>query len=144
MSETDQTNDAVGVVMKALAAVEERRIEELAGLYHPEIQFFWPPGLPYSGRHRGLGEIMAMSAAFEQLWGPLQPDAETRRMTPELVAAHGEDVVVRYVWRAVDPQGARLAADTLAHYKVRGGRLIQAKMYYFDLAGLLDFVADAC
>src|SRR5260370_932035 len=45
MSRTASTD----IVMAAFAAVERRDERRLAELYHPEIEFHWPPSLPYGG-----------------------------------------------------------------------------------------------
>ena len=84
-----------------------------------------------------------MAAAFAEVWGPLQPTARERRTDPALVSASGDCVTVRYTWRGQSQLGRRFATDTLANYDVRGGRLSRAEMFYFDHAGLCEFVAHA-
>ncbi len=49
MSRTASTD----IVMAAFAAVERRDERRLAELYHPEVEFHWPPSLPYGGSFRG-------------------------------------------------------------------------------------------
>jgi ketosteroid isomerase-like protein len=140
MPMTEQTNQAI--VLDVLDAVERRDRARLARLYHPNIEFHWPPGLPYSGSHRGAG-VAEMTSRFAEVWVPLQPTEVDRRMDPQVVAAQGENVVVRYIWRGRDGEGRTIAADTLAHYQVRDGKLASARMYHFDLTGLLHFLSVA-
>src|SRR5258708_13995648 len=45
MSRTASTD----IVMAAFAAVELRDEPRLAELYHPEVEFHWPPSLPSAG-----------------------------------------------------------------------------------------------
>jgi ketosteroid isomerase-like protein len=132
----------VDVVLDVLDAVEKRDAPRLAQLYHPDIEFHWPPGLPYSGVHRGVA-VSQMSLRFAQGWLPLQPTTTERRMEPSVIAAQGPDVVVRYSWKGLDASGNAFATPTMAHYQVRHDRLARAQMYHYDLVGLVDFVAAA-
>ncbi|MPZ58767.1 MAG: hypothetical protein GEU91_20200 [Rhizobiales bacterium] len=130
------------IVLDVLDAVEARDVERLGALYHPEIEFNWPPSLPYGGTHRGA-DVSTMSYRFAGVWAPLQPTEAERRMDPIVVAASGDDVIVRYTWKGRDSAGRSIAADTLAHYEVRDGKLARARMYHYDLTGLLDFLSAA-
>jgi ketosteroid isomerase-like protein len=136
----DTTMTTEQVVRAVLRAVEARDRARLAELYHPDIEFSWPPGLPYSGRHRGA-EVVAMGEAFAALWDPLQPTEAERRFDERIVASSGSEVVVQYRWKAVDEQGRRFETDTLARYRVLDGKFAGGRMYHFDHAGLLDFLA---
>ena len=40
-------------MLTLLAAIERRDRELIQKLYHPNIEFHWPPGLPYSGVYEG-------------------------------------------------------------------------------------------
>ncbi len=128
------------VVLDILDAVETRDMARLTALYHPEIEFRWPPGLPYGGMHRGAG-IARMNEQFASVWLPLQPTDAERRMNGEIVAAQGEHVVAKHTWRGCDQAGRWFSTETLAHYQLRDGKLLRAQMYHFDLKGLLDFLA---
>jgi ketosteroid isomerase-like protein len=135
---TEQTNQAV--IRDVFDAIERRDGARLAKLYHPEIEFRWPPGLPYGGMHRGVG-IAAMRALFAEVWFPLQPTEADRQMDLQIIAAQGENVAAKYVMRGRDAEGRMIAADTMAHYRVRDDMLISAQMYHFDLTGLLSFLS---
>jgi ketosteroid isomerase-like protein len=85
-----------------------------------------------------------MNEAFAQIWFPLQPDAETRRMDPRVLATGNDGrVIVNYLWRGLHPRGRRFETETLADYQVRDGRLARAQMFYFDLAGMITFLEEA-
>lgn len=133
------TQEPADVVMAVLRCVEERDVGRLAELYHPDVEFHWPPGLPYSGVHRGAA-VAGMSAAFAAVWVPLQPEAADRRLDAHVVAADGDTVVAQYTWKGRDRRGRTFATDTLARYSVVDGKLARARMYHFDLAGLVEFV----
>jgi hypothetical protein len=136
------SREAEVFVLDVLRAVEERDIERLPSMYHPEIEFHWPPALPYGGVFKGA-EVGPMSQTFAGIWGPLQPTEQERRMNARVVASDGPDVVVNYCWRGRDAAGRTCAIETLAHYRERDGKLARAQMFHFDLAGLLDFLAKA-
>ena len=136
------TTDDERVVLELLAAVEARDVRRLARMYHPGVEFHWPPALPYGGVHRGA-DVATMSELFAQIWAPLQPRDEDRRMDPRIVASEGGEVVVHYTWKARAANGDTFATETLALYRVRDGKLARAQMFHFDLTGLVDFLARA-
>jgi hypothetical protein len=86
---------SAGIVMAAFAAVgrcEERRLAEL---YHPEVEFRWPPALPYGGSYHGAVALQAGDrTGFDQIWDPLQPTRHKRLMDPRVVAGTDQEVVV--------------------------------------------------
>ena len=127
------------VALATIRAVEQRDLETLHALYDPEVTFHWQPGLPYSGDFSGP-DMAGMTAMFSAVWGPLQPDEETRRMDPRVLASNDDLVVIEYTWRARRPDGASFETPTLAKYRIANGRLIEAQMYYYDLPGLIEFV----
>jgi ketosteroid isomerase-like protein len=130
------------VVMAVLTAIEQRNLTALPGLYHSQIEFSWPPSLPYSGTFRGA-ELGEMNAKFASVWAVLQPTERERALNARVIASTGEDVVVNYCWRALDPTGRRFETETLGHYKVRDGKLARAQMFYFDLPGMVAFLKAA-
>jgi len=133
--------DAGQTVLEMLQAVEDRDAERLQALYHPDICIHWPPGLPYSGDHRG-SDVRRMTTLFAGIWDPLQPDRETRRLDPEVAAVSGGTVIVDYMWKGQRPDGTTFRTSTLGRYEVRAGRVIEARMFIFDLKGLIAFIGD--
>jgi ketosteroid isomerase-like protein len=130
------------IALAAVKAVEDRDLDTLDQLYHPDVRFEWPPGLPYSGRFQGAS-VDEMTQRFAAVWEPLQPTDDEKRMDATVVASSGNTVVVEYTWRSVDQRGHRFETSTLARYEVRDGRFAGARMYYSDHAGLLAFLRDA-
>jgi hypothetical protein len=60
------------IVMAPFAAVERRDERRLAELYHPEVEFHWPPSLPYGGSFHGAAALQAGDRiGFDHVWGPL-------------------------------------------------------------------------
>jgi uncharacterized protein len=128
------------IVMAAFAAVEERDQRRLAELYHPEVEFCWPPSLPYGGSIHGAALQADHRTGFDQIWDPLQPTRHERRMDPRVVAATGQEVVVLWHQRGLTPAGQRLDMETLGLYEVRDGKFARAQMFYFDTTAVLRFL----
>lgn len=137
------TPHSVEIVTQVLTAVEQRQADRLAAIYHPQVEFQWPPGLPYSGTFVGA-QVAPMQRRFHEVWSALQPTEETRRMDFKVIAT-GDDgrVVVRYLWKGIDARGGRFETLTLADYQVRDGLFARAQMYYYDLPGVIAFLAQA-
>jgi ketosteroid isomerase-like protein len=127
-------------MLTLLAAIERRDLELVRKLYHPDIEFHWPPGLPYSGVFKGE-TVAKMQECFASVWFPLQPTAERRRMDSRVVATSPDGrVVVNYIWKGESPDGVAFETETLADYQVDEGRLLRAQMFYYDLPGVIDFL----
>jgi ketosteroid isomerase-like protein len=137
------TQQSVEIVTRVLTAVEQRQTDSLRALYHPQIEFHWPPGLPYGGSFVGAA-VAGMQKRFREIWDPLQPTEERRRMDFRIVAT-GQDgrVCVNYLWKGVDALNRRFETLTLAEYQVRDGLFARAQMYYYDLLGLVAFIEQA-
>ncbi len=86
---------STGIVMAAFAAVGRCDERRLAELYHSEVEFRWPPALPYGGSYHGAVALQAGDrTGFDQIWDPLQPTWHKRLMDPRVVAGTDQEVVV--------------------------------------------------
>jgi ketosteroid isomerase-like protein len=128
------------VVLAVFAAVEQRDDAALARACQPDVEFCWPPSLPYGGTARGLEGRGAGWAAY---WDRLQPTAALRRLDPRVVAAAGQEVVVLWRQRGLTPAGESLDTEVLGLYHVREGKLARGQMFYFDPATVSAFLATA-
>jgi len=115
-------------------AIEGRDLQRVLGLCHPDVEFQWPPSLPYGREAR---------RSWADTWIPLQPTEIERRMDPRVVAATEDEVVVLWQQRGVSPAGLRFDGSVLGLYQVREGRLARAQMFYFDTAALVSFLERA-
>jgi ketosteroid isomerase-like protein len=132
---------STGIVMEAFDAVERRDARRLAQLYHPEVEFHWPLCLPYGGTFRGIAAQQDQyRMTWDQVWDPLQPSEQERRMDPRVVAATEQEVVVLWHQRGRQPAGQRLDMEALGLYGVRDGKFARAQMFYFDTAAVLSFL----
>jgi ketosteroid isomerase-like protein len=131
---------SVEVVLDCFAAVEQRDERRQRELFHPEVEFLWPPSLGYGeGRTAGTGE----RPGFEEIWDPWQPSDVERRLDPRVVAASDDEVVVLWQQRGIDAAGTRFECPVLGLYEVRDGRLVRAQMFYFDTTATSDFLNRA-
>jgi uncharacterized protein len=129
----------VEVMLKIFSAIERRDLQRLLEFFHPDVEFHWPPSLPYGGTSRGL---KLDSPTWVETWDPLQPTEAERRMDPRVVAAGEEEVVVLWRQRGVSPAGERIDTPVLGLYQLREGKLARAQMFYFDTAATLSFFAN--
>ena len=124
----------IEVMRGIFSAIERRDPQGVLDLYHPDVEFFWPPSLPYGAGDRG---------SWAQTWIPLQPTEAERRLDPRVVAATEEEVVVLWQQRGVNAAGDRFDGPVLGLYQVRDGKLSRAQMFYFDTVPLVRFLASA-
>ena len=129
------TSENVQVMLEIFSAIERRDPQRVFALCQPDVEFLWPPSLPYGGASPG--------SAWADTWVPLQPTEAERRMDPRVMAASPEEVVVLWQQRAVSAAGDGLETPVLGVYQVREGKLARAQMFYFDTAAVNDFLARA-
>ncbi len=135
------------VMLEIFRAIEQRdrnpgQSDEqvLRKVFQPDVEFHWPPFLPYGGVSRGFSHT---GAKWTDTWNALQPTDNERRMNPRVVAAKDKEVVILWRQRGVSPSGARLDSEVLALYELRDRRLARAQMFYFDPTAVMRFLEDA-
>jgi ketosteroid isomerase-like protein len=129
------------VVMREIFdALERRDAQRLRDLFDPDIEFHWPPSLPYGASGRGRDWH---GPTWAETWNPLQPTEGERRMDARLVAASDEEVVVLWRQRGVSPAGERVKCPVLGLYEVHAGKLTRAQMFYFDTTAVAAFLERA-
>lgn len=137
---------AVEVVLSVFRAVERRDRQGLLESEHADVEFRWPPSLPYGGTVRGReGDSQGDPARSSWIgtWDPFQATEDERRLDPRVVAASNEEVVVLWHQRAIDGSGERLDEPVLGLYEVRDNKLARGQMFYFDPLAVGDFLARA-
>jgi ketosteroid isomerase-like protein len=128
----------IEVMLKIISAIERRDAQQALEFFHPDIEFHWPPSLPYGGTSHGL---KLSRPNWIETWNPLQPTEAERRMDPRVVAANEEEVVVLWRQRGVGSARERIDTPVLALYRLREGKLARAQMFYYDTAAVLNFLA---
>jgi uncharacterized protein len=128
------------VMAKLFRAVEQHDEESALGLYQPDVEFHWPPSLPYGGSFRGP---RSSGPTWGETWALLQPTAAERKMDPRVVAASDDEVVVLWQQRGISPAGKRFDGEVLGLYRFRDGKLARAQMFYFDTTAVNSFLIKA-
>ena len=126
----DHVRDAV---VRLFCAVEERDATTyLESIYHAEVIIHESPALPYGGCYRGLVGVAQHAHAFLATWAPHQSAAD-RAMHAHIdaVADHA------YVRWTLGASGRRF--PMISHYRFRAGRIVESRMYPFDLVGLVTW-----
>jgi NAD(P)H dehydrogenase (quinone) len=132
-------NESIAIVLDAFDAVERGDDARQLELYHPEVEFHWPGSLPYGGTGR-LTQRTHRSG-WEEAWRPLQPTMAERQLSPRVVAASDDEVVVLWHQRGRSPDGERFDEEVLGLYSIRDGKFARAKMFYFDSASTARFLS---
>ncbi len=133
---------AVEVVLQVFRAVERRDPQLALEVYHPDLEFHWPPPLPYGGSTYGLKASLERRPGWAETWDPLQADAD-RQLDPRVVAASEDEVVVLWRQRGRSVGGQLLDTPVLGLYQIRDGKFARAQMFYFDPVAAADFLATA-
>ncbi len=129
----------IEVMLEVFRAIERRDQRRMFGLVHSDAEFLWPPSLPYAeARNPKPG-----GTGWGATWIPLQPNEADRRLEPRVVAASEEEVVIHWRQKGVSPAGDRIDTPVLGLYRLRGGKLARAQMFYFDAAAVLAFLDRA-
>jgi uncharacterized membrane protein YphA (DoxX/SURF4 family)/ketosteroid isomerase-like protein len=82
------------VILEIFGAIERRDLQRLLELCHSDVEFHWPPALPYGGMSSGLA---TEPPSWGHTWIPLQPTDGERKMDPRVVASSDNEVVI--LWR---------------------------------------------
>ena len=134
------TEANVKVVLESFRAVERRDNDRMRALFHPSVEFHWPPELPYGGsRARGDAEDTP-GRTFADVWDPFQPTQAERSMDPRVIGANDREGAVLWRQRGVGPGGERCDSQVLGLYEVRDGQLARAQMFYFDPRAVAEFL----
>jgi len=136
----------VKVMLDLFRAIEERdpnhrNVERELGFYQPDVEFHWPPALPYGGTFRGLTQ--RGGGDWSATWNALQPSAAERAMDPRVIGASDHEVVILYHQRGVSPSGERFDGEVIGLYELRDFKLSRAQMFYFDEAAAARFLDHA-
>ena len=129
-------------MLQIFSAIEQRDQpldpQRALDLFQPDVEFCWPPSLPYGGLSHGL---KPEGPTWRETWDPLQPTEAERRMDPRVVAASEGEVVVLWRQRGISSAGDHIDTPVLGLYQLREAKLARAQMFYFDTPAVLRFLA---
>jgi len=136
----------IQIMLEVFRAIEERdphheNLQRERSLVQPDVEFHWPPSLPYGGTFRGA--TRQGGDTWDGTWTPLQPTAAERRMDPRVIGTTDNEVAILYHQRGVSRTGERFDGEVLGLYQLRDFKLARAQMFYFDEAATASFLARA-
>jgi uncharacterized protein (DUF1330 family)/ketosteroid isomerase-like protein len=133
----DQSGTAV--IRDLFAAVQARDLDRVLAAYDEDAVIREFGSLPHCGTHRGRDEIGAAAMRWARTWLRHQGPAE-RPLEPEFMRCSDASVVVR--WRLKARAGdSVLRLDVVDVYRLRGGKIVEADIFYSDTAQALKFLA---
>ena len=110
------SGENVEVMLQIFSAIERRDAQRAFELFDPDVEFHWPPSLPYGGSFRVL---QPDHPTWSETWDALQSSETERKMDHRVIAASEDEVVVLWRQRGVVPTGERFDAPVLGLYKLR-------------------------
>src|SRR5215469_292838 len=140
IASTSQSRKNVEVMLRLFRAVESHDEQSVLSLYQPDVEFCWPPSLPYGGCGRGG---RADKPSWGETWALLQPTDKERSMDPRVVAASDDEVVVLWRQRGISSSKQQFEDEVLGLYRLRDGKLARAQMFYFDTTAAAKFLDTA-
>jgi ketosteroid isomerase-like protein len=123
-------------------AIESRNLQRVLQIYDADVEFYWPPALPYGGATTGW-QTDPGKPTWQSIWLPLQPEPADRRMDARVIASRDDEVAVLYHQRGRDSNGNILDCEVIGLYTVIAGKLRRAQMFYFDEQAAVRFLKNA-
>jgi ketosteroid isomerase-like protein len=120
-------------------AVEHRSREGVVAIYDQNIVINEAPSLPYGGEFLGHEGALRHGQGFRAAWDRFQP-SNTRGLEPRFIA-QGDHVAVLWRHRAENREtGERLDLPAAGFYRFVDGKVVDSRMFHFDIAALLKFL----
>jgi uncharacterized protein len=139
-NETTTTLINAEVARRLFEAVDHRDRAGVTAAYDPAIVIHEAPSLPYGGEYHGHAGALRHGEGFRAAWDRFQTDA-TRRLEPRIIA-HGDHVAVLWRHRVANAEtGDSLDLPALSVFRLRDARIVESRMFHFDTAALLRFLA---
>jgi uncharacterized protein len=135
------STEDVETVRHLFQAVEERDLAGILEAYDPGIVIHEADSLPYGGDHCGLQGAKRHAYGFWRTWRFLQSPEDVKLGATFLDG--GDRVVALFRHRARSADGTKIDLPMVGVYEVRGGRVVEARMFHFDTAELSQFLERA-
>lgn len=135
------STENVETVRRLFQAVEERDLTGILEAYDPGIVIHEADSLPYGGVYQGLQGAKRHAYGFWRTWRFLQSTEDVKLGAAFLDG--GDRVVALFRHRARSADGKKIDLPMVGVYEVRGGRVVEARMFHFDTAELSQFLERA-
>lgn len=135
------STENVETVRRLFRAVEERDLAGVLDAYDPGIVIHEADSLPYGGDHRGPQGAKRYAYRSRRTWRFLQSPEDIKLGATSLDG--GDRVVALFRHRARSADGKKVDLPVVGLYEVRGGRVVEARMFHFDTAELSQFLGRA-
>lgn len=122
---TEATRTTVEAFYDAGAALD---FERFFGLLDPEAVVYEPDCLPYGGTYRGVTEVRSLMQRLAEYLDPA-----TVRIRELLVIG---DQAVATITIATQADGTEML--TSEHYRVRGDKILEMRVFFFDPTPIRD------
>jgi hypothetical protein len=125
------TMSVADVILDVFQAVERRDEGRQRQLFDPEVEFLWPPSLPYRG------------STWETVWARcnLHPRSGAWTLGSSPRPTRKRSCCGTNVGSTEPATGS--SAPVLGLYRVLGGKLVCAQMFYFDTTATATFLNRA-
>jgi len=127
------------VVHRLFNAVEQRNREGVLRAYDEAIIIHEAPSLPYGGDYEGLRGAFDHGTGYRGAWDLLQGPAE-RELDAEFIAERDRVVVLWKQKGRNSASGEIFKMPAVSVYRLRDGRIIDSRMYHFDVAASRAFL----
>lgn len=127
-------------VQAVFDAVDRRDRAGVRVGYDENITINEAPSLPYGGEYRGIDGALRHGEGFRTAWDRFQPHEE-RGLNPRIIA-DGDHVVVLWRHKVENAEtGDKIDLPAVSVYRMENAKIIDSRMFHFDTAALLQFLA---
>ncbi len=134
--------EKVETVRRLFRAVKERNCAGVLEAYDLQVIIQKANSRPYGGDSRGLNGARRHAYGFLFNWNDLQSPEEKKLDATFLDA--GESVVTFFRQRTQAADGKKIDSPVVGVYGVRGGRMVEARMFRFDTVEISAFLKRGC
>jgi ketosteroid isomerase-like protein len=131
----EQGQASKAVLEGMFEAFESGNVEEAFGFVDPEIVITYPPSMPMSGEWRGHEGLASLFEEVQDLW-------KDRTTTVHEIVAQDDRVIVLLTTEGT-VHGRRIVMPIAETYRIRDGKVVEGRPFFFDTHQIADAVAHA-
>jgi hypothetical protein len=115
------TQNNADAARRLFEAVENRNPQGVAAIYHEHIVINEAPSLPYGGEYHGYEGALRHGQGFRATWDRFQSSNKAENYET----------------------GERIDLPAAGVYRFVDGKVVDSRMFHFDIAALLKFLGNA-